>query len=121
MSELVGPTLGRRGPKQILHMTEASNWPSIEQHGLLSTSGLLDLANVRGAERVCLERQQRRERVVLPNSVVIRDQKPMPPAGLARCLIGASPDAWYALLNSKVFFWLDPERLNRQRRACGAR
>jgi len=30
------------------------------------------------------------------------------------------PEDWFELLNSKVFFWLDPRRLNRQRLACGA-
>jgi hypothetical protein len=44
----------------------------------------------------------------------------MPPAVLGRCLLdGLNPEDWYDLLNSKVFFWLDPDRLNRQRRACG--
>jgi hypothetical protein len=42
----------------------------------------------------------------------------MPPLALERCLVGLTAAAWYALLNSKVFFWFDRERLNRQRRAC---
>jgi hypothetical protein len=43
----------------------------------------------------------------------------MPPAVLGKCLQdGLSPEDWYDLLNSMVFFWLDPGRLNRQRRAC---
>jgi hypothetical protein len=50
--------------------------------------------------------------------LVIRDQKPISPAVLERCLIGLTASEWYELLNSKVFFWFDPERLNRQRRAC---
>jgi hypothetical protein len=28
------------------------------------------------------------------------------------------PEDWFKLLNSKVFFWLEPTRLNRQRLAC---
>ncbi|MCG8481576.1 MAG: hypothetical protein MI724_20945 [Spirochaetales bacterium] len=32
-----------------------------------------------------------------------------------------SPTEWYTLLNSHVFFWFDPARLNRQKRACGGR
>jgi hypothetical protein len=45
----------------------------------------------------------------------------MPPKALARCLMnGLEPEEWYELLNSKVFFWLDPRRLNRQRLACKA-
>lgn len=50
-----------------------------------------------------------------------RDQKPMPPQALARCVIGMQPADWYRLINSKVFFWLDPDRLNRQRQACEPR
>lgn len=46
----------------------------------------------------------------------------MPPAALARCLdSGLDPDAWYALVNSRVFFWLSRERLDRHRAACGKR
>jgi hypothetical protein len=45
----------------------------------------------------------------------------MPAAALARCLVGLAPADWYALINSMVFFWLDPARLNRQRRACEPR
>jgi hypothetical protein len=45
----------------------------------------------------------------------------MPPAALQKCLIGMTPAQWYALINQKVFFWCDPERLNRQHRACGER
>lgn len=55
----------------------------------------------------------------LASGVLIRNQKPMPPAALARCLKGGlKPEDWFELLNSKVFFWLDIERLNRQRNAC---
>jgi hypothetical protein len=106
---------------RVYHMTEAVNWPLIERHGLLSTSRLLDLAAITGAERVALERRQRTRAAMLPNGAVIRDQVPMPPAALARCLRGGiAPEEWYAELNRRVFFWLDPARLNRQRRACGA-
>lgn len=45
----------------------------------------------------------------------------MPPAALAKCLVNMSPAEWYAMVNDRVFFWLDPERLNRQRAACGSR
>ena len=31
-----------------------------------------------------------------------------------------TPAEWYALVNSKVFFWFDLKRLDRQRRAGGA-
>jgi hypothetical protein len=46
----------------------------------------------------------------------------MPPSALAPALDdGLEPADWYALLNSFVFLWLDPKRMERQRRACGDR
>src|SRR5437867_4650053 len=95
------------------------NLPFIERDGLLSTSCLLDRAEMHGEERSRIERQQRRSRTILQGGAVNRDQSPMPPNALARCLIdGTPPDEWYALLNTMVFFWIDLERLRRQSRAC---
>jgi len=106
-----------RLPRQLYHLAEADNWPSIERHGLLSTRALLERAGLHGAERARFENQWRPGRVALPDGAVVRDQKPMPPAALERCLREVTPAAWYALLNERVFFWLDIERLNRMRRA----
>lgn len=105
----------------VYHLAEEVNWPSIQQHGLLSTCRLLDLASVVGEERQRLGRQQRQELVTLPNGTVLRDQRPIPSSSLRGCLVGMTPSEWYALLNSKVFFWFDTERMNRQRTACGNR
>jgi hypothetical protein len=102
-------------------MAEAANWPSIQRDGLRSATALLDMVGVTGRERARLERNQRSTYTVLPNGAQIRDQRPMPPAALQRCLIGMSPSEWYALINTHVFFWLDPARLNRQRAACNHR
>jgi len=107
-------------PPTLYHLTQVQNWPSIEQHGLLSTQALLDLAELSDEERERVGNQHRAQRVVLPNGVVISDQKPMPPTALARCLHGVTPEQWYALLNSKVFFWPDVERLHRLRRVYKA-
>jgi hypothetical protein len=105
--------------RRVYHMTEAPNWTSIREHGLLSTSRLLTLCGIEGAERYDLERRQRLQTHRLPNGAVIRNQVPLPPQALARCLAnGMSPEEWYAELNRRVFFWLDQSRLNRQRRAC---
>lgn len=108
-------------PFRIYHLADADNWPSIKQIGLLSTTTLLDRAGVRSNERDRIERRQRSEDMTLPNGARVRDQKPMPPDALKRCLVGMTPSEWYALINSKVFFWLDVERLNRQRAACDER
>lgn len=107
---------------KIFHLAEASNLPFILEYGLLSTRRLLDLTLVpkgQQTERLCSHRQSNER---LWASVLIRDQKPMPPSALERALDdGLTPADWYALLNEFVFFWLDPSRLERQRRACGER
>src|SRR5260370_5204025 len=104
---------------RIYHMTDASNWTSIQQHGLLSTSRLLNLAGVDGDERYELERRQRLRARRLPNGALIRDQLPMSPMALSVCMAsGLVAEDWYLELNSRVFFWLDPRRLNRHRKAC---
>jgi hypothetical protein len=109
-------------PAHIYHLAEAANWPSIQLHGLLSTSALLDLAALPENERDRYEQQHRHDRTELShNGIQIRDQRPMSVQALERCLVGLTPSEWYRLLNSKVFFWLDVDRLNRQRRACGQR
>ncbi|MEX5219862.1 MAG: hypothetical protein NW701_18705 [Nitrospira sp.] len=108
-------------PAHVFHLAEEPNVRSIQQHGLLSASALLDLAGIEGEERAQFERQQRPVHISLPNGVHLRDQQPMPSQALAHCLIGMDPAGWYGLINSKVFFWLDPDRLNRQRHACEPR
>jgi hypothetical protein len=108
-------------PHTLYHLAEASNWPSIRQVGLFSASKLLDVAGVTGADRMRLEQGQRLTHTELPTGIQIRDQRPMPPAALENCLVGLKPSDWYALINSRVFFWLDPDRLNRQRAACEPR
>jgi hypothetical protein len=108
-------------PPHIYHLAEAANWPSIRRGGLLSTNALLDLAGVRGDERDGIECCQRPEHMELPNGVQVRDQKPMAANALKEYLVGMKPSEWYALINSKVFFWLDVDRLNRQRGACEPR
>jgi hypothetical protein len=108
-------------PRHVYHLAEEANWPSIERLGLLPASELIVRAGLNGADRDRLERSQRPDHSILPDGVAIRDQRPMPPASLRACLIGMDPADWYALVNARVFFWLDPDRLNRQRAACKAR
>ncbi len=102
----------------LYHMAERGSWPSIREHGLLSTSALLDLYGIAGVERAAIEGQRRPGPVALDHlalgRAVIRDQKPMSDAGLRRCLTdGMTPEDWYRLLNGKVFFWLTRARLLR--------
>lgn len=108
-------------PDTVYHMADESNWSSIQQLGLLSASELIRTSGIEASIGKQLERTQRLIHTELPSGVHIRDQRPMPPAALEACLIGLSPADWYALVNARVFFWLDPDRLNRQRVACKSR
>lgn len=103
------------------HLADAENWPSIQRDGLFSADALITRAGLRG-QRAAPYRSYRGQGMQLPSGAWIRDQRPMPPGALARCLdAGLDPDAWYALVNSKVYFWLSRERLDRHRAACGDR
>ena len=90
-------------------------WPSIQRHGLLSTSALLDLYGIAGAERAGIEHKRRADFIAVRHpelgEVLIRDQKPMSDATLAPVLVDMAPAEWYALLNARVFFWVDEKRL----------
>ena len=106
----------RRKLTTAYHLVDERNWASVERNGLMSANRL---AVASGYDLSTL-RLHRPKGLVLPSGIRIRDQSPMPPAVLAKCLHGGlCPEDWYDLLNSKVFFWLEPERLDRQRKACG--
>lgn len=102
----------------LYHMAERGSWASIKQRGLLSTSALLDLYSIHGWERRRIEWQHRPASVQITSdglpAAVVRDQIPMSDSDLRRCLPDhLSPSDWYAILNSKAFFWLSEERLHR--------
>jgi hypothetical protein len=102
----------------LLHMAERGSWPNIKLHGLLSTTKLLDLYGYSGNVRHAIERRHRPESVPLssPDMLVatVRDQKPMTDDSLRRALPeDMSPEEWYAILNSKTFFWTSEKRLLR--------
>jgi hypothetical protein len=102
----------------LYHMAQRQSWPKIRKHGLLSTTALLDRYGLTGVKRQSIEAQRRPISVTLEREdlgrAVIRDQSPMDDNGLVRCLQdGLSPQDWYRLLNSKVFFWLTRARLLR--------
>ena len=98
-------------------MAEQDTWESIRQHGLLSTTALLDLYEVTGSLRETLESQRRPESVEIEHPTlgraVIRDQKPLNEKLLLKCLEKMAPSEWYRLLNGKVFFWTERSRLER--------
>ena len=108
-------------PDRVYHLVEASNWHSVQSHGLLSAYELFRLTDVPIEAQVRISTTQRLQLTALSDQVAIRDQLPMPPAALRKCLVGMTPAEWYALLNRMLFFWCDRERLNRQLKACGGR
>lgn len=103
---------------QLWHMAEVENWPLIQQHGLLSTSALLDLFEYQGQEKLGIEAAFRSASIEIDNPqlgrAVIRDQRPMiNDTVVARYLDILTPAEWYRALNSRVFFWVREERLER--------
>jgi hypothetical protein len=94
---------------KIFHMAENDSWPNIKKNGLLSSSSLLTLYGYKDEQRNQLESCWRKDKTIitckgLPN-VILRDQKPMPPNELDKCLTDMSVSEWYKYLNSMVFFW----------------
>jgi hypothetical protein len=101
----------------LYHMADARSWESIQRHGLLSTSALLDLFGVQGEERDRIEAQRRPDSVEITNpklaGAVVRDQKPLIESKLEKALkpCHCTLPQWYRLLNKHVFFWLTKQRL----------
>lgn len=96
-------------------MADSRNLQGILERGLLSTSSLLDLFEIRGAERVAIERKHRPATVPIEHerygTAMIRDQKPMSVSRIAASLTDAAPDAFFRFLNGRVFFWPTEKRL----------
>jgi hypothetical protein len=66
---------------RLYHMAHEDAWEQIQRFGLLSTTSILDLWEVKGPERKSIEGNIRRSQIALLHprhgKVVIRDQKPM--------------------------------------------
>ena len=99
----------------LYHMADEQSWESIRKHGLLSTSALLDLFEVKGQQRAQIEKRHRPEAVEITHAAhrraVVRDQKPLIESKLRKSLQDCTVEEWYRLLNRHVFFWLTKERL----------
>lgn len=100
---------------RLYHMADAQSWEGIQNHGLLSTSSLLDLFGVKGREREDVESRRRPESIPIVHEkhgrAVVRDNKPIIESKLRTALKDCTLEQWYRLLNKFVFFWLTPERL----------
>ncbi|WP_442508336.1 DUF7002 family protein [Novipirellula sp. SH528] len=100
----------------LYHIAEGGSWPSVQQHGLESTSAILDRFEVTGPRRVAIESARRATSERLEHeqheSVVIRDQKPISETKLATALEGMTTAEWYTMLNGYVFLWPSVDRRN---------
>lgn len=102
----------------LYHVTEPGAWECIKKNGLLSTSCLLDLFDVKGVKRETIETKRRPTAVVLNHlrhgQVILNDNVPLSEQALAKCLDdGLTPSEWIRILNARVFFWSSKENLSR--------
>jgi hypothetical protein len=83
-------------PSTAIHFVDAINWPAVQQQGLPPASSLMRAAGLDDLKH----RRFRPSGEVLPGGAFIRDQRPMPPSSLRRCLDpGMTTEDWYALVN----------------------
>jgi len=105
---------------RVFHSASGLAWPSIKQHGLLSTERLLHLFDVSPERQKELLTQRRSKSVKLAApglpSAVIRDQKPMKFLE-EKIEPGGYVESFLTAINSRVFFWPSVERLERLRNA----
>lgn len=107
---------------RLYHITSEASWPSIQEHGLLSTEALLDLFGIDGEFRDRILAARRPDSVSISHprygSAIIRDQKPLIESRLRKVLQdGMTPREWYMLLNRKTFFWVTESRFETLRTA----
>jgi hypothetical protein len=94
----------RRHPV-VFHMTNATAWPLIRQHGLLSAKAICKLEGLSNDETLRQIRTYRSRKVFI-GKFILRDQKPLRPHNLVRNLAdsGLNSEDWCELLNERVFF-----------------
>lgn len=107
---------------RLYHVAEAGSWPQISRYGLLTSAQLCDLYDVHDPQRRTLLAARRPAKSPLEHpthgSAVLRDQGPLSVAKLAQCLTdGMTVEQWLVALNSRVFFWLQENRLHRMLKA----
>jgi hypothetical protein len=95
-------------------MAEDGTWPSIRDNGLLSTQAIVDRCKPDDMTRAEILSAVRRRKITLTGDglepVTIRDL--LPAKFLTACMTdGTSPASFLHALNSRVFFWVSPQRL----------
>jgi hypothetical protein len=100
----------------LFHTAVDGSWPSIREHGLLSTEGLLDRWEVAEQTRRELLTTVRAESTVIEHPVhgiaVVRDQGPLHPPSLQAALIDLTVEQWLQLLNERVFLFLQRSQVD---------
>ena len=101
----------------LYHITETDAWPSILEHGLESTSAILDRFGIAGFRRTEIESCRRATSEILEHDKFpearLSDHKPINLKLLARCLGEMPGSDWFRLLNERVFFWPNCDRIKR--------
>jgi hypothetical protein len=101
---------------RLYHMAADGSWPSIRQHGLLSSERLLQEWEVPGPARDRALTEARRDSIRLEHpalgTAVVRDQKPIHVPSLQEALSDLTVAEWLRELNSRVFFFLYEEALS---------
>lgn len=98
-------------PPTLFHVADARGWPSIQQHGLLTTTSILRRWEVEPDIAECALTQIRREPLgpikhVDMGTAWIRDQNKMTEKGLSSSLTdGITVADWCRLLNRQVFLF----------------
>ena len=102
-----------RRHRQLFHVAEHGAWPSIESNGLLSTSAILDLLGIQGADRIALEARPRSRLAILGGpglpSVTLRDQRPLLPLRDEHLDGGMKVADWCRELNRRVYLFTDQD------------
>jgi len=101
---------------RLFHMAADGAWPSIQEHGLLSTTALVDLYDPPADVRAQILDGVRRTSVALQRDglpdALVRDQRPL--KFIDQCLLpGVTLQEYLDALNGRVFFWVSEERLSR--------
>ena len=116
------PNFSRLFPT-LYHLTFAVNLDGLRTHGLHSTASLAALhqASPADLEAAVFHRRRAIQTLASPlGHATLRDQHTATESLMKSCLVQISIPEWLALLNSKVFFFVDPDRMARLQKSYSA-
>jgi hypothetical protein len=100
---------------RLYHMATEGSWESIRVNGLMTTEQLVDTCAPTPVVRQQILTATRPRTVALEHpgghQVSIRDQAPLRAPFREQVLVDVTLTEWLTILNNRVFFWLQPERL----------